>query len=322
MNPHGHEPEKSADPDVPPIPGSAADHDLRGRKPRAPGPSWFRILGQLTKVKISVLAALTAGTGYLVFRRAADPGAATASLGVFLLALGACALNQVQDRHLDARMVRTHGRPIPAGRISPSEALGIAILLIAAGFVLLWQQHNAFAALIGLGAVVWYNGVYTHLKRVTAAAVLPGALIGALPPVIGWTAAGGRPLDPHVFALAFFFFIWQVPHFWLLLFGYSEDYESAGLPSLTRRLSRSSFGSLVFIWMLTTVASSLLLPLYLLISSLWIVMGLLACGLWIVLAGFRLKRGPLMDRHLFPAFRAINIYAFLIMALLIADAML
>ena len=289
---------------------------------RAPASSWLGSVAQLTKLQVAVPAAFSAATGYLVFSRAADSGAATASLGVLLLAMGACALNQVQDRKLDAQMGRTRMRPIPAGRMKPRAALAVAVPLIVGGFVLLWRQHNLVAALMGLGTVGWYNGAYTYLKRMTAAAVIPGALIGALPPVIGWTAAGGRPLDPHGLALAFFFFVWQVPHFWLLLLAFKGDYERAGLPSLTKRFTRRQFTSVVFIWMLTMVAASVLLPIYLPMSSLWISLGLVACGLWMVWEASKLQRAFLPDRYFFPAFRAINIYVFLVMALLIADAML
>jgi protoheme IX farnesyltransferase len=103
-----------------------------------------------------------------------------------------------------------------------------------------------------------------------------------LPPLIGWTAAGGSPLDPHVFALSFFFFVWQVPHFLLLLFVFGVEIEDAGLPALTKLFSMRQLGSIVFTWMLATFLSSLLIPLYLLTSSAWVNLGLLVCGLWLV----------------------------------------
>ena len=236
--------------------------------------------------------------------------------------MGACVLNQVQEWKLDARMERTRTRPIPAGRMKPRAALAVAVPLVAGGVVVLWWQHNPVAALMGLGTVAWYNGAYTYLKRTTAAAVIPGALTGALPPVIGWTAAGGRPLDPHGLALAFFFLVWQVPHFWLLLLSVADDYERAGLPSLTQRFTGRQVRSLVFIWMLTTVAASFLLPICLPMSSLWISVGLVPCGLWMVREASKLQRPDLSDRLFFPMFRAINAYVFVVMALLVADAML
>lgn len=282
----------------------------------------WKVLAELTKFPIAMLSTLSAATGYMVYRRDLNPGILTASLGVLLLAMGACAMNQFQDRDLDARMQRTRRRPIPAGTIRPETGFAIAALLDIGGFLLLWLVHNPGAALIGLFAVAWYNGIYTYLKRVSAFAVVPGALIGALPPVIGWTAGGGRPLDPHVLALAFFFFIWQVPHFWLLLFKFGEDYQRAGLPALTRVFSKRQLASLTFIWMLATSASSMLLPVYLLVFSPWVSLGLIACGFWLAWEASRLVRRGAGTTPLLPVFRAINLYALLVMALLVADTVL
>ena len=287
-----------------------------------PAASPLGMLLELTKFRIVALSTLSAATGYLACGRILDYGLVTSSLGVLLLAMGACALNQVQDREFDARMSRTRHRPIPRGAITPAAAFAIAWVLVAAGFLLLWLAHSPGAALIGLFAAAWYNGVYTYLKRVWAFAVVPGALIGALPPAVGWTAAGGSPFDPRLLALAFFFFIWQVPHFWLLLFSFGKDYEQAGLPTPTRQFSARQFANLTFIWMLAAFASSLLLPLYGLMYSPWTGLGLLVCGIW-----FTRESGKLMRRNLSPgvfrsAFRSINLFALCVMALLILDALL
>lgn len=282
--------------------------------------SRLRLFVDLTKLRIATLSTLSAATGYVVYCRTVNPGIVTASLGVLLLAMGACAMNQAQDRNFDSRMNRTRHRPIPMGAMKPFTAFTIALTLILGGFLILWLVHNPVAALIGMVAVVWYNAVYTYLKRVWAFAVVPGALIGALPPAVGWTAAGGAPFDLHLLALMFFFFVWQVPHFWLLLFAYGADYERAGLPSLTRFFSRRQLASLTFIWMLATFASSLLLSVYGLTGSPWISMGLVVCGLWLAWEAWRLLCEQ--ERFFRPAFRSINLYALCVMALLVAGAML
>ncbi len=287
---------------------------------RSPGRR-LRLYAKLVKMPIAIFSALSGATGYVVFRRAVDPGMFTAFLGTLLFATGACALNEFQDRELDALMKRTRGRPIPSGKISPAAALGIASASLAAGFGVLWGAHNAASAWLGVVAVVWYNGVYTYLKRVWAFAVAPGALIGALPPVLGWTAAGGHLLDSRVFSLAFFFFIWQVPHFWLLLFKFGEDYETAGLPSVTSIFSLRQLASLTFIWMLVTSASSLLLPVYSLTASSWVSLGLVGAAMWLAWEASRMRGNYVRSGSLFHAFRSINIYALLVMGLLVGDAL-
>src|SRR5262249_55606588 len=153
--------------------------------------------------KITLASTLTAGAGYFALARRVDVGLLTSCLGVLFLAMGSAALNQWQERTLDARMERTRRRPIPSGAMSPADALAVVAVLAGAGVFLLLRS-SALAAALGLAAMAWYNGVYTFLKRVTAFAAVPGALIGALPPAIGWTAAGGSPLDRPVLALCFF----------------------------------------------------------------------------------------------------------------------
>ena len=283
---------------------------------------WLHSFADLTKFRIVLLSTLSTLTGYLVFARRVDAGVLTSSLGVLLTAMGASVLNQFQDRDLDGRMSRTKGRPIPTGILHPYVALLIAVFLIASGSLLLWVRHNQMAALIALGAVAWYNLLYTYLKRIWAFAVVPGAVIGALPPVIGWTAAGGSPLAPHILGLAFFFFMWQVPHFWLLLFRYGEDYTRAGLPSLTTLFSTRQLVRLTSAWVLSTGATSLLLPLFLLGSSPWIVAGLILSGLWLMWEAVRLMQPARHSGFCQNPFRWINLYALMVMCLLITDALL
>lgn len=284
--------------------------------------SRIRILLELTKFPIAALSTLTAITGHIVFKRTLVPGLLSTCLGVLLVALGACALNQWQDRDLDARMERTRDRPLPAGRLHPRVALVTAALLLLGGFGLLAGLHGLSAALLAALAVAWYNGLYTYLKRVSAFAVVPGAVIGALPPVIGWTAAGGEPLDPHVLSLAFFFFLWQVPHFWLLLLVHGDDYRRAGLPSLTMVLSQAQLGRLTFTWMVGTAASSLLLRVYGLVASPYVALGIAVAGLWLIWRGaFLVKlRGDMYSVRI--AFGGINLYAVGIMGLLVLDALM
>jgi heme o synthase len=282
----------------------------------------WHVIADLTKIRIATLSTLSAATGYVVFCHAWNRGVLTSSLGVLFLAMGACAMNQYQDRALDARMTRTRHRPIPSGVICPATALVLAAILVGAGFLILWLAHNFASAAIGLSAVVWYNGIYTYLKRAWAFAVVPGALIGAMPPAVGWAAAGGAPFDARVFALCFFFFIWQVPHFWLLLFAFGNDYEKAGLPSLTKIFSLRQLAGLTFIWMLTTFAATLLFWIYGLTRSPWVNLGLILSGSWLAWQAVIFSKRYTQQRYFRPAFLAINIYALLVMTLLVADSLI
>jgi protoheme IX farnesyltransferase len=278
-----------------------------------------KALAELTKVRISAMSSLTAAVGYVAFARRMDWGILTASLGTVLLAMGASALNEWQEREYDALMVRTRNRPLPTGFFSPAVALIAALCLGAAGLLLLLAMHGGTAALLGLLAMVWYNGVYTPLKRVTAFAALPGSLIGAIPPAIGWAAAGGSVGEPAILAIGFVFFIWQVPHFWLLLLMYGEDYERAGFPTLTRRFGETRLTRLTFTWMGATAASCALLSLFSGILS-WPSLALLVASaawlVWKASALLRIQEGPMPFRR---AFHQINLFALLLMLSVVLD---
>jgi protoheme IX farnesyltransferase len=168
-------------------------------------------------------------------------------------------------------------------------------------------------------ALLWYNGFYTPLKRVSAFAVVPGSLIEALPPAIGWTAAGGHPLDPSILALAFVFFIWQVPHFWLLVCLHAEGYEGAGFPTLmsvfgARRLSR-----LIFTWICGTAAACALLPAFRVTLSLPAQLLLAGAAVGLVLGSAMLLEPEGDSSRFRRAFMRINVFALLVTAAVIFD---
>jgi heme o synthase len=136
-----------------------------------------------------------------------------------------------------------------------------ATILLCAGTLVLLLNFRFPVVLLGLFNVVWYNSVYTSLKRLTAFAVVPGSVTGGIPPLIGWTAAGGSVLDPGILFISLFFIIGQIPHFWLLLLKYGHEYESAGLPSISHIFSALQIKRISYAWILAAVTSSVLLPL-------------------------------------------------------------
>jgi protoheme IX farnesyltransferase len=192
-------------------------------------------------------------------------------------------------------------------------------VLAVAGFLVLLLAHNLTSALLGALALAWYNGFYTPLKRISAFAVVPGSLIGALPPAIGWTAAGGSVADPSVLALAFVFFIWQVPHFWLLVGLHAEGYEEAGYPTLVSLFGRPRLSRLTFTWTCGTAAACGLLPFFRVLVS-WPAQTMLALGaIWLIAGSLPLLR-PDQDAPLYRrVFMNINLFALVLTAAVILD---
>jgi protoheme IX farnesyltransferase len=184
----------------------------------------FKYYLELGKLKIMIPVSLTGFTGYFIFNPHITPKTLIVTSGILLLAISASVLNQIQEAGLDSKMERTRNRPIPARNITLRQALMFFFISLVAGSAIIYIAGNFTAAVIGLITIFWYNGVYTYLKRITAFAVFPGAITGALPPLIGWVAAGGNVWDKSIIFVEFLFFIGQVPHFWILVLKYGEEY--------------------------------------------------------------------------------------------------
>jgi len=281
--------------------------------------SFFKVLLELSKVKITFAVALTTITGYLLAGGNFDSGLVLPTLGIFLLACGSSAINHFQERDRDRLMERTKNRPIPSGRISPAGALTVAFLLSAGGAAILYAGTGMLGMQLGLLALIWYNVIYTPMKKKTAFAVVPGAVIGSIPPLVGWVAAGGQLSDPRALFMAFFFFIWQVPHFWLLMLKYGEEYTRAGYPSITRIYSSRQIKNITFIWILATAISALMLPAFNVVES-WIVMaGLLISSVWLVFQFTRLLSVKDLPFSPIKYFMKINYFVLAVMIFLSID---
>lgn len=152
-------------------------------------------------------------------------------LGTALMASGTAALNQWWEREPDAQMRRTAGRPIPSGAVSPRQALLFGIAISLAGFAELAAAVNLASALLGLATLASYLFLYTPLKRRSWFSTTIGAFPGAMPPVIGFAAAGGPTLAYAAVLFAILFF-WQFPHFYAIAWMYREDYARAGIRML------------------------------------------------------------------------------------------
>lgn len=274
---------------------------------------------ELCKLRISLLSAFSAGMGFLLSAHRVGSEMLSVAFGVFLLACGACALNQFQERGLDAMMKRTSGRPVPSGRIKPASALCFALSLISLGCLILLLIGGAVVMFLGVIAVIWYNGVYTFLKRKTAFAAVPGSLTGSVPPAIGWVLGGGALTDHRLATICFFFFMWQAPHFWLLLMGHGEEYEKAGLPSPAALFSRPQLRRVIFIWISAAAISVLFIPMGGVVQNYLTGISLFTASVWLIFRGVRVLRAGDRDDCFILAFRGINVFVFIIMLLLSID---
>jgi len=193
---------------------------------------------RLTQPRIAVMALLTVVIGYVLGSAGQVQLAPLlhALFGIGLVAAGSSALNQWMERERDGRMQRTVSRPLPAGRLTSREALLFGLATGVGGLLYLAWTSNLLTLLLAATTLLMYVTIYTPLKSRTALCTAVGAIPGALPPVLGWTAAGG-PADMRAVTLFSLLFLWQFPHFLAIAWLYRHDYQNAGfkmLPSASR----------------------------------------------------------------------------------------
>ncbi len=212
-------------------------HDGHLHAPRA-GETASRIADyrELFKLRVSLMVVLTAWAGFYLGSMqsgisSVQPGLIEALLGIGLVSAGSAALNECLERKLDAKMIRTSQRPMVTGRIGLAHGIIAGLGAIAIGSLLLVRETNLVTGTLTLITAFTYVAVYTPLKRYTSLATFIGAFPGAMPPLLGWTAARGRIEWPAV-ALFAILFIWQFPHFMAISWLYREDYGRAGIKML------------------------------------------------------------------------------------------
>ena len=195
--------------------------------------SWLRVAAELSKARLSSLVVFTSGAGYLMAGVPASwPAFAAVTIGTALAAAAAGTFNQVIETPLDAKMKRTQSRPLPAGQITPAAAVAFGAGLTVASSAILLAGTNPLTAALGLGNVALYSLVYTPLKTRSELSTAIGAVVGAVPPLMGWAAATGGDLscllaaEPAVLGLALFW--WQFPHFYALGWTLRRDYIRGG----------------------------------------------------------------------------------------------
>ena len=199
----------------------------------AQGRSGFAVFSDLIKARLTSLVLITTLVGFYAGATSPiDYGTMFyALLGTALVAWGAAALNQWLEREPDARMQRTKERPIPSGRLSPDTVLIIGAALSVVGLVVLLFAVNPLTAFLSAITLASYLFIYTPLKRITTLNTLIGAIPGAIPPLMGWTAATGE-VSAAGWSLFAILFVWQLPHFMAIAWLYREDYARGGFKML------------------------------------------------------------------------------------------
>jgi protoheme IX farnesyltransferase len=285
-----------------------------------PRATWRHYL-ELTKPRLSLLSVITAMVGYL----AAVPYSffdwermLLLVLGTALCAGGVAALNMWMEGDTDAKMKRTAGRPIPTGIIAPGSAFIVGWALCIAGLAVLFKQVNGYSAFLGLATIVAYLAIYTPAKRWSRWNTELGAISGALPPLIGWAAAGRS--NPGIgWSLFAIMFTWQMPHFFAIAWTYRKDYAAAGMPMLSVvDPSGTSLSRWTFVWTVLLVAASLFPTLLGYCSWYYGVVAALL-GLWFLVSAFHFLNPAKRDTEARRLFFISIAYLPLLLGLLVAD---
>lgn len=203
---------------------------------------WARVavFWEMTKPRVTVMVVLVALIGFLMGlpRGGLIHGGwglwlslIGSLMGTAMSCMGAAVLNQVYERRTDALMTRTRGRALPTGRLSVGEALGAGLMLTVGGVMVLAVMANSLTAGLAAFTILSYALVYTPMKRVSSTSTLIGAVPGAVPPVMGYTAAAGV-IGPEAWVMFGILYMWQLPHFLAIAWLYREDYARAGIEVL------------------------------------------------------------------------------------------
>jgi heme o synthase len=278
------------------VPNTSAADPVAGAQdipPRAsrPAPGFLRSFLELMKMRMVLNILLTTMVGFWLGSPVEFdwPALWHTLLGTGILAVGAFALNQAMEKEYDKRMERTRGRPIPTERVGQGAAYVFGGLCLLAGTAHLWLRINALTAVLGALTLVLYAAVYTPMKRWSSLNTLVGAIPGALPPLMGWTAVQGS-LGLGGLVLAALLFFWQMPHFLALAWMYRQDYAQGGFKmlSVTDPTGEALFRQAVLQTLILVLVS--LFPYFFGIAGTWYLMSALIGGGYFLLAAFALSR--------------------------------
>jgi protoheme IX farnesyltransferase len=252
---------------------------------------------ELTKPRIALMLVLTSAAGfYLGAAKGFDVMLFVNSMiGIALLAFGVATLNQVWERKTDALMERTAKRPLPTQKLSTAEALAFGISLCLVAEIYLAFLVNGLTAILGLIVIVGYVLLYTPLKTRTSASTAIGAIPGAMPPLMGWTASADE-ISLGAWALFALLFLWQFPHFLAIAWMYREQYAKAGilmLPVIEPEGKITARQIVVFTVILLPVS---LAPFFLGFAGLIYLVGASLLGLWFLAASIKTARAKTVEQ--------------------------
>ena len=270
----------------------------------------------LTKFILSFAVSLSALFAYIMAKGEMGFDMLLATLSVLLVAMGVSTLNQVQEYKSDAKMARTKHRPIASGKMSPQTGIIIAAVLIVLAMVLIYSLLGLTGVNIFMFAFIWYNAMYTPLKKKSALAVIPGAILGVIPPAIGWLVAGHSLIELEFISIAAYYFIWQVPHFWLLVMLFHGDYKDGGYPTAMRLFGQASLQRLTFVWLMFTIQAGAFMVWAFEVHAVSSGVAILI-GLWGFVSSFELLRDKFELKDARSVFWKINA-AFLALVILIS----
>jgi heme o synthase len=283
---------------------------------------YIRLWAELNKVKITIAVTLTTLAGFTLSARTIDHRIVVPLIGIFILACGAAALNHFQERKEDVLMERTKNRPIPSGAIKPGYVVLISFIEIILGIWLIYIGSSWIAALLGFITLVWYNLIYTPLKKISAFAVIPGSVIGAIPPMVGWVVGGGHLLDERLIIIALFFFISQVPHFWLLMLKYGDEYQSAGFPTINNILTPVQIRRVTFVWVVAASLDAVMLVVTGILGTLFFKVLVVLASIWLVAIFSKLLGKTDTEFKPFKYFMRLNYVLLIIIISMIIDPLL
>lgn len=252
---------------------------------------------ELTKPRIAFMLVLTSAAGfYLGTTKGFDFVVfINAMIGITLLAFGVATLNQYLERRTDALMERTARRPLPTSKITPGEALVFGVAQCATAELYLWFLVNGLTAVLGLVVIVGYVLLYTPLKTRTTASTAIGAIPGAMPPLMGWTAAANA-IDLNAWTLFTLLFLWQFPHFLAIAWMYKDQYAKAGilmLPVVERDGRVTARQIVVFTMMLVPLS---LTPFFLGLTGIIYLIGAALLGGWFLWASVSMAKAKTVEK--------------------------